>query len=144
MGIDIKQQDIIFLDTAPFIYFFEKHETYFKVLNNFFHEVYSSGAQIITTLITYIELITLPARQKDTRLVNKYRNYLSHSGNINLLPLDITIADEIVRLRAKYGLKTPDAIQLATAITVGADYVITNDKKWKSIKGLNVLLVSEL
>jgi len=41
-------------------------------------------------------------------------------------------------------LKTHDAIQLATAITVGADYVITSDKKWKSIKGLNVLLVSEL
>lgn len=69
---------------------------------------------------------------------------MTHSENISLFPLDISIADTAVQLRAKYNFKTPDAIQLATAIRCGADYVITNDKEWQKVGNLNILLLEDL
>ena len=39
MGLDLKSGDIIFLDTAPFIYFFEQHPDYFPGLELFFNQL---------------------------------------------------------------------------------------------------------
>ncbi len=144
MGIDLKSSDIIFLDTAPFIYFFEQHPDYFPALESLFAQLYEMGAQAITSIITYIELTTHPARLGKLQLVRKYRDYLSNSENISLFPLDMTIADHVVQLRAQHQFKTPDAIQLGTAVACGADYIITNDIAWQRFEEIKVLLVGEL
>ena len=144
MGVKFNSGDIIFLDTAPFIYFFERHPDYFPALDSLFNQVYVQNAQAITSIITYIELTTHPARLGQTKLVRKYRDYLSHSENISLFPLDMNIADQAVRLRALYQFKTPDAIQLGTAVACGADYVITNDIAWQKFQEVEVLLVGDL
>ena len=144
MGLDLKSDDIIFLDTAPFIYFFEQHPDYFPAIETLFANLYKTNAQAITSIITYIELTTHPARQGKNQLVRKYRDYLSNSENISLFPLDMDIADHVVQLRAQYHFKTPDAIQLGTAAACGADYIITNDKSWQRFEAIKVVLVSEL
>ena len=144
MGIDLKSGDLVFFDTAPFIYFFEKHPDYFPALSAFFDRLYETEAQVVTSMITYIELATHPARQGKERIVRKYRDYLSNSENISLFPLDLTIAGQAVRLRARYGLKTPDAIQLGTAVACGADFVVTNDKAWLRFEEADVVLVQDV
>ena len=54
------------------------------------------------------------------------------------------IADHAVELRAHHNFKTPDAIQLGTAVACGADYILTNDKAWKKFEEVKVLLVKDL
>jgi predicted nucleic acid-binding protein len=144
MGLELKPNDIIFLDTAPFIYFFEQHPDYFPALELFFDQLYATDAQAITSIVTYIELTTQPARQGKKQLVRKYRDYLSNSENIGLFPLDMTIADHVVELRSRYQLKTPDAIQIGTTVACGADYIITNDKAWQRFDQVKVVLVGDL
>ena len=56
----------------------------------------------------------------------------------------MNIADQAVRLRAQYQFKTPDAIQLGTAVACGADYIITHDAAWKQFEEVKVLLVGDL
>jgi predicted nucleic acid-binding protein len=77
-------------------------------------------------------------------LVRKYRDYLTNSDNISLFPLDVDIANYVVDMRAKYNFKTPDAIQLGTAVACGADYIITNDKAWQKFEEVKVLFISDL
>lgn len=144
MGLSLKANDIIFLDTAVFIYFFEKSKDHYDKLLAIFNQLYETKAQAITSIITYIELTTHPAIKGQTQLARKYRDYLSNSENLSLFPLDMNIADQVVTVRAKYKFKTPDAIQLGTATACGADYILTNDKKWLRFKEIPVLLVSEL
>lgn len=144
MGLKLKSGDIVFLDTAPFIYFFEKHPDYFRRLIRFFDQLYDTGAQAITSIVTYIELTTLPARKGKQQLVRKYRDYLSNSENISLFPLDMHIADHVVELRATYPFKTPDAIQIGTAAACGADYIVTNDKSWQQYDVIKVVMVEHL
>ena len=144
MGLGFKSSDILFLDTAPFIYFFEQHPDYFSALETMFDRLYETGAQAITSIITYIELTTHPARQGEKQLVRKYRDYLTNSENISLFPLDLTIADHAVELRAQHHFKTPDAIQLGTAVACGADLVITNDKEWRRFEEVRVVMLEDL
>jgi len=144
MGLELQSDHIIFLDTAPFIYFFERHPDYFPFMERFFDQVYAASAQVITSMVTYIELTTQPARLGDHQLALKYRDYLAYSENISLFPVDLNIADQAVIMRARHGFKTPDAIQTGTAVACGADYIVTNDREWKRFDAIPVVLVEEL
>ncbi len=135
---------IVFVDTAPFIYFFEEHPEYFSFMKKFFDEIYLKDTQVITSIITFIEISTVPARQGNHGLVAKYRDFFTNSENIGLFPVDLAIAEQAVSLRANYGLKTPDAIQLGTALVCGADYLVTHDRQWRKFSDIPVLMVDEL
>ena len=144
MGLDLKSSDILFLDTAPFIYFFERHPDYFPALEMLFDRLYETDAQAITSIITYIELTTLPVRRGKAQLARKYRDFLTNSENISLFPLDLSIADQAVELRAQHHFKTADAIQLGTAIACGADYIITNYRGWQRFKEIRIVMIADL
>jgi len=42
-------------------------------------------------------------------------------------------------LRGKYGLKLPDAIQAASALSINADALVTHDRDFAKVRGLRVL-----
>jgi predicted nucleic acid-binding protein len=60
------------------------------------------------------------------------------------LILIVNIAKLSAGLRAKYSLKTPDAIQLAAAIYCSADYFLTNDKRLATVKNIKVLTLEDM
>jgi len=144
MGLKLSAGMSVFLDTAPLIYFFEENERYIKRLSGLFETITEMEIQAVTSLITYIEILTLPEKHGATRLAAKYRDFLTNSEQISIYPLTLPVADEAVRLRAAHGLRTPDAIQLAVARLCGADRVITNDRSWRGVPGVDVVLVEEL
>ncbi|MCL4481333.1 MAG: PIN domain-containing protein [Bacteroidetes bacterium] len=65
-------------------------------------------------------------------------------GLIQKLKNNIEIAKRAADYRAKYGLKTPDSIQVATAVYASADYFLTNDIRLKAVKELEILVLDEL
>jgi PIN domain nuclease of toxin-antitoxin system len=144
MGLTLQANDVIFLDTSCFIYFFEQHPAFFPSMKQCFDEVAVKDAQIITSIVSFIEIATLPARMGNQELVQQYRDYFTQSKQVTLLPVDLAIAEKAISLRAQYSFKTPDAIQIATAIVHSATYLITNDQQWKQMTDQAVLLVDEV
>lgn len=144
MGLKLSTGQTVFLDTAPFIYFFEENDEYVARVADFLESAARLNVQLVTSMITYIELLTLPERSGNSRLAAKYRDYLTNSDQLSIYPLNVSVADVAVRFRAGYGLKTPDAIQLATAQVCGADYVITNDRAFSVVSELDIILVPDL
>ncbi len=63
------------------------------------------------------------------RIQEEHDTLLRNLTYIDLIAPDKRIAMLAVQLGAKYGLRTPDAIHLATAVHVGADAFITNNRK---------------
>ncbi len=55
------------------------------------------------------------------------------NNNLSIIDVDYKIADIASRIRANYNIKTPDAIILATGISMNIDYFITNDTKLKNV-----------
>lgn len=144
MALKIELFQMIFMDTAPFIYFFENNNRFADKVQELFQAVESGNAHIVTSLITYTEIITKPLKDGNTKLMEKYRAYFTGSKNMALLPFTIQCAEETARLRCLYNLKTPDAMQVASAIVCGADCIITNDLTWKRITEIPVFCLDDL
>ncbi|MEW6429346.1 MAG: type II toxin-antitoxin system VapC family toxin [Thermodesulfobacteriota bacterium] len=139
MGIELKRGGSLFIDTEPLIHFWMEHETYHPIMARLFDQVYEHKVQCIISMMTYAELMALPIRQKEYRTAARCRNYLCHSENIHLYPFDILVADRAAIIRVNHEVKTPVAIQLATASFSGAEYVLTCDKNWRDIKEVSKL-----
>ena len=144
MGLTLAPGMTVALDTAPLIYFIEKRAEYFDRLVSFFSRAVESRIRLVTSMVTYIEVLTLPERLGRHDLAAQYRMFLSNSEQLSIYPLDIQVADQAVQYRARLGLKTPDAIQLATARVCRADVFLTNDRSLQACGDVPVLLVSEL
>jgi predicted nucleic acid-binding protein len=144
--MELKQfsNQTIFIDTSPLIYYIEENPQYLRFLRRFFLANEEYGYFFISSVITLMEVLVLPLRYKENELVQKYETILTNSKAIKLIAIDDEIAKVSARLRAEYSLKTPDAIQLATAVVYSADTFLTNDKRLKTVKEINVVTLDEL
>ena len=144
MGLSLTRGQSLFLDTAPLIYLFEEHDEFLPVVQQILDEAHSTGADLVTSMVTYIEILTAPLRAGANVLAARYREYLTNSEGLSIYPLNVGVGDEAARLRAAHGLRTPDAIQIATATTCGADYFLTNDRKLSRVPGIDIVIVADL
>ncbi len=144
MGLDLRKYNQVFLDTAPFIYYFEENPKYIDLMSEFWDQVYQHHIHVITSIITYIELLTFPEKENNHKLASQYRESLTNSEHISIYPLNILVADATVNYRAQYAFKTPDAIQLATAEICGAELILTNDTEWKKAEIKEITLLDDL
>lgn len=131
-------------DTAPVIYFVEAHPRYDALVTEVFQRVASGVLGGITSVITLTEVLVHPLRQRDTRLSDEYRSLLLTSGDFHTLPIDAGVADQAAELRAGYGLRTPDALQIAAALAAGCTAFLTNDARLQRVTELRVLVLDEL
>lgn len=135
---------IVCLDTAPLIYFIEKHPTHAAKLKPFFAAAEQSEFRIVTSFVTLLEVLVYPLRNGRDDLAREYREILLRSPSLTALPLGEDVAEEAARLRALHAVKTPDAIQLATAKITGASWFLTNDGNLPSLPGISLLVVDQL
>ena len=132
----------IYLDTAPFIYFIEGFHSYLPVLDKLFA---ATHCRRYTSVVSVMEVLPKPVAEHKQRLVDNFLALLSDAQKIVVVDLDFEIAEYAGRLRGKYpALKGMDALQLATAVHVGADVFITNDYGLKKITEIKVMVLDDL
>jgi predicted nucleic acid-binding protein len=134
----------ICIDTAPFIYFIEKHEKYLPLLKPLFTEISSGNIESITSTVTLLEVLVHPLRTGNKSLAEKYREVLLYSDGLTTFEVLNEISEKAAELRAKYSIKTPDAIQIATAIFHKADRFLTNDPDLKKVTAIQILVLDDL
>jgi predicted nucleic acid-binding protein len=132
------------LDTAPLIYFVEKHPKYFPLVYPFFEAMGRGELQVVTSTLTLTKVLVQPYKRGDRSLIDQYSQMLLNTRNIETLPVSPEIADEAARLRAAFGFKTPDSIRLATAKIGGATSFFSNDSRIEAIPGLELVLIEGL
>ncbi len=133
----------VFLDTAPLIYYIEENKGYAKVLGKLFEANAQNKFQFSTSVLTLMEILVQPIRMNEAKLVEEYENIICNSTTIDIYDFNIEIAKTAAKIRAEYGFKTPDSIQLATAISTNSDYFLTNDKQLKSFKEIEIIVLDE-
>lgn len=85
-----------------------------------------------------------PYKLPDMDRVNKFYALLSTYPHLHWIDLTLEIADSAARLRAEYNLRTPDALQAATALVCEATGFISNDTGFKKVAGFEVAILEEL
>jgi predicted nucleic acid-binding protein len=120
------------IDSNCFIYLIEG-SPYVDLLTPLFQKIENGSLLAVTSILTMTEILVKPYKSKDYKLVEEYRTTLLNFPNLTFRDIDFSIANKAAACKAEYGLRTPDAIQLATAICEEADVFITNDQDFRKV-----------
>lgn len=131
------------IDTAPIIYFIEKNPRYLDVVRPVFVEIDAGRIEAITSTITLLEVLVQPIKADNRSLAEQYREVLLYSEGLTTFEILHEVSEMSSELRAKYSIKTPDAIQVAVSILYGADKFITNDPALKKVSDIDVLVLDD-
>jgi len=115
-----------FWDTNLFIYLIEENPLYLGKIDTLLSYLDNEGYEIITSTLTVGEILTKPYKDGRLDLVQKYQIFFE---DIFLVDLDRHTASRFAQMRAQCNIKTPDAVQIASAIQGGADLFVTNDER---------------
>ena len=134
----------VYLDTSVFIYFVERHPSYFDLCDRIFKDIEEGRIEAATSTLTLIEILVQPYRLNKEELVLKFYSLFTTYPHLKWIQLTPEISDIAARLRAEHNLKTPDAVQIASALSAGATGVICNDKVFRRVKDIECLILGDL
>jgi predicted nucleic acid-binding protein len=127
---------LLLVDSAPIIYTLEANARFAAHFAPMFERHANGELLLAVTTITIAEVLTGPLKAGEEALAKRYRAVLEAWQVVDFTS---DIAESAARLRGQYGLKLPDAIQLASALAVNADALVTHDRDFATVRGLQVL-----
>ena len=142
--VDLPLTGLIGMDANVAIYSLERHPRYSSLLRRLWEAVAAGQARVAVSELVILEALIGPYRAHLQDLAADYDNFIALPG-LELIPITLPILRKSARLRAKYpNLRTPDAIHGATAMTARVDCFVTNDRSFKIIEGLNVVMLDDV
>lgn len=134
---------IIYIDTSVVIYTVEGNPDYYSLLQPLWLKFQTGELEIISSELILMETLVVPLRNANNALIADYEQLLL-SSEMRLIPISQAVLRQAAILRATTNLKTPDAIHAATALSVNCTQFITNDKGFRNVSGLPVVVLSEV
>lgn len=132
------------LDTAPVIYLVEDHAGYANLVDEVTRRMSEGQFLGITSVVTIGEVLVQPFARGDLRLQQRYRDFLLDSVGFRMLPVNAALAERAAEVRARYGMRLPDALQVAVAINEGCEAFLTNDRRLARVREISVLVLDDL
>lgn len=140
----LKDVHIIFIDTAPIIYYIEAHPEFGPLAKEIVESFQAGEFTASSSVITLAEVLAKPVETGNEVLTRKFADFLKHGRNLQLVEITTGIAEKAGHLRGRYPhIRAIDAIQISAAIELGADAFVTNDKKLKRIKDIKVIVLKD-
>jgi predicted nucleic acid-binding protein len=140
----LKSHPVVGLDTSIFIYHLEDHPRCAPATEIIFHSLEEGKNQGITSFLTLMEILVKPKVEDLPEVARDYEYYLTTFPNLTLFPFELEIARKASDLRAVNRFKTPDAIQLATALHHGATGFLTNDRMFEKVSVLEIAILDKV
>ncbi len=130
------------VDSMLFVYHFEGSTEFGPSANALLEAAELGKCRLVASVLALLEILVVPKRMGRGDLCRRYRDLLESFPNLDFHELDGDIAERAAELRARYDLRTPDAIHLATALAAGADTFASEDKRLRKVKELKVVPLS--
>lgn len=131
------------IDTPVFIYYIEQSSSRATAAAAILRAVEDGRFESITSVITMLEVTIRPLRLGRVEVADAYEALLGDIPNLSIVNLDARVARIGAELRATYGLRTPDAMQIAACLAHGAEAFITNDRRLRRVTEIDVKLLDE-
>ncbi len=124
---DIPPGSTVGIDTVAWIYLLERHPVHYPTARRFFARLEAGELQGVAASLVLTELLVPAYRAGEPRRARELARILENFPHLRILDLTPPVALRAADLRARYGLRTPDAIHCATAMAARCDAVLTND-----------------
>jgi len=139
----LKSHPFIGLDTSVFIYHLEDHPRYSSLTEMIFNGMENGILKGVTSYLTLMEILAKPKAQGRSQVALDYEYYLTTFPNLTFYEMGLDVARKASDVRSADRIKAPDAIQIASAILHGATAFLTNDKIFKRVKGIEILILDK-
>jgi predicted nucleic acid-binding protein len=138
------QGDRIYLDVNIWIYALEGYPNFRSDLAALFQAIDQGTLTAVTSELALAEALVKPLQDQNQTAQQLYQKAIANRPNVEVIPIDRSILITAAQLRATTKLKLPDAIHAATALNAQCSTCLTNDRGFRHVSQLNVLLLSEL
>ncbi len=118
----------VYLDTSSTIHTIEDHAVFPNLKAGLIEPIDRRDLVAVTSELTLLETLVKPRELGDMTLETAYLDFLRRT-KIVVRPIDAAVLERAIDLRI-LGLKTPDAIHVATGLLEGCDVFLTRDKDW--------------
>ena len=135
---------ILFFDACTLIYWQEAKEPFYSELKEKLQTLYQQypNAQVAVSRLSQLECLVKPYKDDDLNLITRYQDFFA---NDDLITIELTerVILQAVSLRAEIkALKTPDALQAASALSISDDVIfVTNDAVFEKVNELTLQLL---
>ena len=124
--MSIASGDTVYLDTNALIYLTEGTEAFRSGLEPLLRTASSAQARLVTSELAITEVLVAPLRHRDDALIAAYDELFE--SFVTAVPITRSVLVRAARLRAAtQRLRTPDAIHLAAALDLAAQWFVTGD-----------------
>jgi predicted nucleic acid-binding protein len=134
----------VFLDTAPVIYYVEATPGYAFVAQEVFKLLGQGNFEAVVSPVTLAECLVMPIRLGQAQAQQDFIDILTNTNGISFVPITASVSQKAAIMRVRYGLKLPDALQVATALVAGCDAFLTNDAALQRVTELRILVLGAL
>ncbi|RLD96820.1 MAG: hypothetical protein DRI91_06425 [Aquificota bacterium] len=131
----------VFLDTNAIIYFLEENPRFYRQVVGYFERAEKGEIELYTSSLSYMEVLVPVVKLERVALEARY-NYLFERF-LRVVDIDLDVAREAAVVKARYGFKTPDALQVACALSVPCKKFVTAGRPLARVEGLEVILLKE-
>jgi predicted nucleic acid-binding protein len=132
------------VDTNTLIYRVEQVEPYLSAAAPLWDALDAGQREVATSELTLLEVLVKALQTADQKLADLFRQVLFRTTGLHCLPVDRPVLEQAAQIRARFQLRTPDAIHAATALREGCCQFVTNDPQFRRVPGLSVAVLSEI
>ena len=119
------------IDAGVLIGFLDRNDAHHQGAEQALRNMIARSDQIVLPASAFAEALVAPSRM-GADAVATVRDLIDRVP-IDIGPLDVETSLAAAQLRARHpALKLPDALVVATAVTLDADHLVTTDRKWPS------------
>jgi len=125
-------------DTPLWVHWVEQNRRFLPAVTPLVRDLAEGRIVVVTSILAMVEILTEVFARGDELRARRYRDLFEDTEGIAVLDVDRAIGEGAARLRARYGLRTPDAIHLATAVAARAAAFVTTDRRLARVRELDV------
>ena len=130
----------MFLDACAIIYLIEAKDAKSDLVRQLVSDyVNKDGASLFVSSLSILECLVLPKKSNDFELLAEYEDFFASDG-VQVIDISRAVLYLAVDLRAKYKIRTPDALQLACAWSAGVKFV-SSDRDLLKVEEVEIILV---
>lgn len=140
MATTLRRFKTVGLDSNIFSYQFHQDPTYGPITKQIFDLLSFNKLHAATSFITLAELLSIKAPLPK---IKQLESLFLRTPNLEVFEVNHDVAAGAAKIRREYGLRLPDAIQLATAIVSRQQAFISNDSRLKRVKEIKIIILDD-
>ena len=109
---------------------------YGPLVREAFQRIANGELTAVTSVVTLSESLVRPLTLGDVAPQDEYRKLLQLSEHVDTKPIDSSAAESAAGLWARYGMRLPDAMQLAVALEADCQAFLTSEAVSPYLPGL--------